>query len=292
MNSFRGTVLRVYNSLYDVGSEIGSEVRVCSVRKTLGSVLVGDRVEVAVEGSRGSIEAVEIRKNELKQPRVANVDQMFLIVSARDPVFDLTNIDTMLIAYESLPLTIILNKMDLLMPHDKCPLADYESLGYQVKRLCSNRLTSSMRQELFDELERHTTLFVGLSGVGKSSLLRALTGNEDILISEVSRKLKRGRQTTKQSRALLIPEHQAVIIDSPGFSMVSPSQLNEDRISAHYHDVLSVQSSCRFGNCRHLLEPDCAVKKSVRDGRVSARRYDSYVKLMRQVERIQSLRLM
>ena len=290
MNSFRGVVLRVYNSLYDVGSELDAQVVVCSLRKTLGSVLVGDRVEVIHEGDRGSIEAIEPRKNEIAQPHIANVDQLFLMVSAKDPRYDLAYIDTMLIAYENLPVTIILNKIDLLTTQDSRHLADYESLGYKVKRLSVRGLTTQTKQELFDEIAHRVTLFVGLSGVGKSSLLKALTGQENILTSEVSRKLGRGRQTTKQSRAIFIPEYQALVIDSPGFSMVTPNQLNEDRVSAHYKDVLELQNLCRFGNCRHLREPDCAIKEAVLAGKVSSRRYETYVKLIQQMDQKQSLR--
>jgi ribosome biogenesis GTPase / thiamine phosphate phosphatase len=250
----------------------------------------GDRVEAApiANESEWLITSILPRKNELRRPNTRGqietlaANLSFLVVVAADPPApDWFIVDRYLCAAELMGVSaaVVYNKTDLAAPDDdtRTTLQDYEDVGY-LTLLCSARSGSNM-DALQDLLAAQTAIIVGQSGVGKSSLINRLSESADLPTAAVSRGSGEGRHTTVNSVMLTLPNGGAVI-DSPGVRDFAPGTANADEVIRGFREIARFGASCRFANCRHLREPDCAVKTAVDDGRISPRRYESYRRLL------------
>ena len=241
--------------------------------------LVGDYVDIeaiAGEDMVGSITTINDRRNLLIRPNVSNVDQALIIFALASPPPNFVTLDKMILQYmtQNVPVIICLNKEDL----------DQEALARSIVsdyRNCGCRLfvTSASRregiEELRDSLEGMTTTVAGPSGVGKSSLINLLAGESKMETGAVSRKLERGKHTTRHSEIIPI-EGDTYIIDTPGFSSFELFNIQAEELSGYYREFENC-SACRFAPCSHTHEPDCRVKDAVEAGYISRRRYENYV---------------
>ena len=244
------------------------------------SPLVGDFVEYSVDTTgNGSIEKVLERKNSFKRPAVANIDCMVLLASAVIPVTDPFLIDrvTALAEYVSCEIIICINKSDLDTGDELFEI--YSKTPYAVFR------TSAVTGEGIDELRRAISgkvcAFSGNSGVGKSSILNALSPQLDIKVGEVSQKLGRGRHTTRHVELFPLG-NGAYIADTPGFSsfdMDKTEHIPKDQLQYCFSDFSPFLGKCRFDDCRHIAEPGCCVRQAVEDGKISRSRHESYIRL-------------
>lgn len=292
----RGVVVEVSSSLCRV--DAGGQTLMCGLRGSLSAqetgftnvVAVGDRVMVSPDGAgRGIVEAVLPRQSVLARPDVfashlqqvivANADQLLIVASWREPALWLELIDRYLIAAERhhLSSVICVNKIDLASSAAICreTLAPYIGLGHRV--IFASALTGEGVVELRELLRDQTTVLAGLSGVGKSSLLAAVQPGLNLRTSHVSDSGE-GRHTTAQVTMLKL-DGGGFVVDTPGIREFGVSGLRKCDLARFYPEIAAVAGDCRFGNCSHITEPDCAVRAAVRQGSVSKARYHNYQKI-------------
>ena len=248
--------------------------------------LIGDQVLMDIldpEDRTGIVTTILPRKSELIRPAVANVDQVLLVFAIKDPDPNRGLIDRFLMNMErqNVPVIMALNKCDLNADREKSDLIrTYSDLaGYDLVPI-SVREKEGI-EPLCRLLDHKTTVFAGPSGVGKSSLVNFLQPDAGMEIGEISRKIRRGKNTTRHSEIISCGEQCApdsFLIDTPGFSSVSLDQMELMDLELCFPEFVPHLGKCRFAGCAHIGEraEDCPVKKMVLDGKMSSSRYENY----------------
>ncbi len=260
-------------------------------------VVCGDRVSATpIAGEQDYlVEDLLPRENVLSRPdsrgRVevlaANVT-MIVTVAAPAPRPDWFVVDRYLAAAElaSARAVLVWNKTDTESRADHADeLQTFVDIGYTVIR--TSTVSGEGIAELSSVLSGQTAIFAGQSGVGKSSLINRLLGDSNLRTAEISTKSGEGRHTTVNSAMLSLPTGGAVI-DSPGVRDFAPAIEAPEQTVAGFREIEAAGQHCRYANCRHLREPGCAVKEAVESGRIAARRYESYKRLLRLTEQFSS----
>lgn len=242
--------------------------------------LVGDRVEIEVtdeEKNEAIIEEIKTRKNEIKRPKIANIDQIVFIISTKNPKPDLLMLDKQLAYSEKIKIEpiIIVNKCDLKDEY-KTIKELYTKVGYKV-------IVTSAKQnigidELKQELQNKTSVFSGNSGVGKSSIINVLFNTEKTQEGEISCKNKKGKNTTTDIKLYEL-EKNTYIADTPGFSSFEISEIESTELDKCFREFVPEIEKCEFVGCTHIKEENCGVKKAMQEGRVSTERYERYCKI-------------
>ncbi|MBO6196362.1 MAG: ribosome small subunit-dependent GTPase A [Butyrivibrio sp.] len=284
----RGRILKGIAGFYYVET-LDLKVYECKAkgifRKSGIKPIVGDNVEIEIideDNRQGNLTDILPRKNCLYRPPVANVDQaviLFAIVKP-DPNYNLLDRFLIMMRQQNLPVIICFNKQDIATKEEQKELHDaYEKCGYKV-------LFVSVKEERgLDELKSllkgKTSTLAGPSGVGKSSLLNKLVPDADMQIGELSRKIDRGKNTTRHSELFYVKElseggEDTFIIDTPGFTSLELRDVTADELMGYYPEFEQFEPSCRFGGCSHIAEPDCGVKAALEAGELSNVRYDNY----------------
>ena len=253
-------------------------------RQNIGLSVAGDRVLFQkVEGDEGVVTAVYPRKTELKrQDRLiaANIDQLWLVV-AIEPHYQFELIDRYLIMAENsnLPINIIVNKIELSNNDNQLSndFSHYIDLGYDVHFLSVKNKTNL--EKLKKSLVDRSHIFLGQSGVGKSSLINSLIPDLDLRVNEISTKSKLGKHTTTNTTIYHIPSG-GDLIDSPGIREFQLDDLTEKQIINGFREFKSLIGKCRFRNCQHINEPNCAIKKAIESGHINSSRYESYLNIL------------
>lgn len=302
-----GRVLAVYGLLSIVEAEDGTHFR-CATRrllKTLSTdqrhvVAAGDRVlfrpattkaNAAVSGTgelpEGLIERIEPRSTVLSRTVrgrqhviVSNVDQMIIVGSAAEPRLKPGLIDRFLVTAERAHLRpiVCINKIDLADRADLQPLIGvYSRMGYPV--LLTSATTSGGVDQLRRQLQGKASVIVGQSGVGKSSLLNAVEPQLALRIAAVSEETEKGKHTTTAARLLRLSGFAGYVIDTPGIRQFQLWDVIPAEVAGFFRDLRPFVNCCRFPNCTHRHEANCAVKDAVADGWLDARRYESYCAL-------------
>lgn len=246
--------------------------------------LVGD--EVIFESSNqtdGYLLEILPRKNELVRPPVANVDQGVVVTSLVEPNFSYNLLDRFLVTleYEGIEPIIFLTKADLVkdLAAMKAIEETYQAIGYHV-------ITSKAEGEDLLELQRYfperITVFMGQSGAGKSTLLNRIVPELALETGVISESLGRGKHTTRHVE--LLPICDGLVADTPGFSSIDFLEIEAVELPKLFPDFLAVASNCRFRECMHLNEPDCAVKQGVAANEIAATRYKNYVQFLEEIE--------
>ena len=248
--------------------------------------LVGDIVDMDVvpgEDMVGNITAIRDRKNTLIRPNVANVDQALIIFSLTSPDPNFVTCDKMILQYKAqgIPVLVCFNKDDIADDElARRVLHDYGNCGCRVF-ITSARLKEGI-DELADELWQRTTTVAGPSGAGKSSIINALTKDDLMLTGEISKKLARGKHTTRHSEIIPIKDN-TYIIDTPGFSSFDLSDIRPEDLPDYYEEFKDI-AACRFMPCSHTHEPGCMVKEAVEAGRIPSLRYENYAYILSELE--------
>ena len=253
-------------------------------RQNIGLSVAGDRVLFQkVEGDEGVVTAIYPRKTELKrQDRLiaANIDQLWLVV-AIEPHYQFELIDRYLIMAENsnLPINIIVNKIELSNNDNQLSndFSHYIDLGYDVHFLSVKNKTNL--EKLKKSLVDRSHIFLGQSGVGKSSLINSLIPDLDLRVNEISTKSKLGKHTTTNTTIYHIPSG-GDLIDSPGIREFQLDDLTEKQIVNGFREFKSLIGKCRFRNCQHINEPNCAIKKAIESGNINSSRYESYLNIL------------
>lgn len=281
----QGKILKAISGFYYV-HVVESGVYECKAkgifRQQKIKPLVGDLVTIDVldeTEKKGNITQILPRSNELIRPAVANVDMALIVFAAAtpDPNFQLLDRFLVLMARQQVPVCICFNKSDLVTEEVQRDYAlAYESCGYPV-------LFISVKQDegidrLMEQLRGKTTTIAGPSGAGKSSLINRLQPHTQMETGDVSKKIGRGRQTTRHTQLIHI-EGSSYIMDTPGFSSLYLPQMDKEELQQYYTEFEEYEPYCRFQGCSHISEPDCSVKQALADGRISRLRYENYVQL-------------
>jgi len=243
--------------------------------------LIGDYVTISVtdqDKKIGTLHTINTRKNELIRPPVANIDQVIITVATAQPAFNAGLLDRflVLVEYEDIPILICVNKTDLATQDDS--FAPYIQAGYPLV------YTSTFEDKGLTSLRAHmagkTNVFAGPSGVGKSSLINALMPKLELQTGELSLKLGRGKHTTRHSEIFpLGGAGDGFCVDTPGFSSLEIDTIPKDKLGLLFREFTEYYGDCKFANCMHNREKDCAVKEQIGQG-ISPARYDSYLKML------------
>jgi len=302
----KGIVTKSTGAWYDVKLEDGQVVQ-CRIKgkfrlegmKLTNPVAVGDEVVVEMEkDGTGMIKEILPRKNYVvrQSPRqkhtlhllAANVDQAVLIVTIKEPNLKQGFIDRFLLMTEpyNIPVIIVFNKADLYDEDDKAIYeylkAVYEAIGYEVLLVSATEKTGLEAFKTF--LKDKTTLLAGQSGVGKSSLIKAIQPHIDLKIGELSDFSGKGQHTTTFAEMHDL-DFGGEIIDTPGIKTLSFSNLEPMDVAHNFRELFAFSENCRFGGtCLHRNEPGCAVKEAVENGEISELRYSNYLMILEEIE--------
>ncbi|MBL4711345.1 MAG: ribosome small subunit-dependent GTPase A [Gammaproteobacteria bacterium] len=278
----------------------------CKIRQNLGDIACGDYVVIQTNKTATTtpsasdvstnkqyvVIAVKERTNLLVKtgiagaikPVAANIGQL-VIVTALKPKPNPYLIDRYLTAAENLPAKalIIINKVDLLDDETKKIAEDlsnlYQKIGYCVIKASVKHNIGIT--EISDALSNTTSILVGLSGVGKSSIVEAILPKEEIKIGDVSQATGEGKHTTTVSAFYHLKDN-GIIIDSPGVRDFTPINNSLDEITHGFIDVRQFHGACKFSNCSHLKEPECAMQQAVSDNKLNKQRFNNYLRLMQE----------
>ena len=286
----QGKIIKGIAGFYYIYAENG-EVYECKAkgifRKDNQKPLVGDDVEMDILDKKektGNLVKILPRKNFLIRPAVANVDQAFVIFAMENPKPNFLLLDRFLIMMEQqgVPAVICFNKQDLADREEAEKLYRiYHDCGYHVI------LASARKEEGLDEirqvLEGKTTVVAGPSGAGKSSLTNLMQDNVEMETGEISKKLKRGRHTTRHSQVIPVAEN-TYLVDTPGFSSLYLTDMEEQELKDFFPEFQELAQNCRFQGCRHIHEPGCAVKEAVETQKISTLRYEDYLSLYEELK--------
>lgn len=282
-----GQIVRAVSGFYYVRTAEGElQCRARGIfKKRKESPLVGDMVMVEpTEPGQGVVTAIAPRSSELMRPPIANVNQAVVVASLRKPNVQRELLDRFLVhaEREGLRIIICLTKGDLVADSGEIDAlaAIYDGAGYPV--LVTSAYTGEGLDRLTAELSGRLSVLAGQSGVGKSSLLNAILPDTDLDTGEVSRKLGRGRHTTRQVEILSLPEGGQVA-DTPGFSQLSFQQMEETELGACFPEMAMRAPQCKFRGCLHHNEPHCAVQEAVKQGEIDEGRYRHYVQFLNEI---------
>ena len=304
----QGLVLKSTGKIYNIILENGEIVK-ATIRgklrieglKTTNPIAAGDRVELTASSDTNSqdspvsysIQSILPRKNYIvrkstnlsKQMQIiaANVDHAYLLVTLKSPVTQIGFIDRFLVSAESfrIPTTLLFNKIDLFGAEEERLFTElsaiYTSLGYTCHRICAEN--EAQISFLRKELKEKQVMISGNSGVGKTTLVNSLDPTLTLRTGEISKVHEQGKHTTTFAEMHSLASG-GYIIDTPGIRAFGVIDLEKEHMAHYFPEMRNLIGACRFHNCLHLNEPNCAVKAAVEKDEISFSRYQSYLDLM------------
>ena len=304
----QGLVLKSTGKIYNIILENGEIIK-ATIRgklrieglKTTNPIAAGDRVELTASSDTNSqdskisysIQSILPRKNYIvrkstnlsKQMQIiaANVDHAYLLVTLKSPVTQIGFIDRFLVSAEAfrIPTTLLFNKIDLFGAEEERLFnelsAIYTSLGYTCHRICAEN--ESQISFLRKELKEKQVMISGNSGVGKTTLVNSLDPTLTLRTGEISKVHEQGKHTTTFAEMHSLASG-GYIIDTPGIRAFGVIDLEKEHMAHYFPEMRNLIGACRFHNCLHLNEPNCAVKDAVENDKISFSRYQSYLDLM------------
>jgi len=283
-----GQIIRSLSGFYDVKTDTG--IVTCRGRGSLRhegvSPLTGDMVEITVAQGKGMIEKILPRKNRFIRPAVANIDQLVVFAANANPVTEPFLIDRVaaIAGDQNVEVIICVNKCDLDPAEDLVRI--YKSAGYPV--ILASAETGIGVEQLRNVLKGRFSAFTGNTGIGKSSMLNALSPGLMLNTGEVSQKLGRGRHTTRHVELYALDE-DTFVIDTPGFSSFDTEQMDvilKENLQYAFPDFASHIGKCQFRDCSHRREPGCSVVAALCAGKIEKTRYESYLRLYEKAEQV------
>ena len=304
----QGLVLKSTGKIYNIILENGEIVK-ATIRgklrieglKTTNPIAAGDRVELTATSDTNSqesqisysIQSILPRKNYIvrkstnlsRQMQIiaANVDHAYLLVTLKSPVTQIGFIDRFLVSAESfrIPTTLLFNKIDLFGAEEERLFTElsaiYSSIGYTCHRICAEN--ESQISFLREEIKGKQVMISGNSGVGKTTLVNSLDPTLTLRTGEISKVHEQGKHTTTFAEMHSLASG-GYIIDTPGIRAFGVIDLEKDHMAHYFPEMRNLIGACRFHNCLHLNEPNCAVKETVEKDEISFSRYQSYLDLM------------
>lgn len=256
-------------------------------RKEKIKPLVGDNVEIEVlneDPKEGNIVRILPRKNELIRPAVANIDQALVVfaVAKPDPHFNLLDRFLVMMETKELPVVLCFNKSDIADDALIEKLRQvYEPTGYPL--IFTSAREDDNIEEVRKVLKGKTTAIAGPSGVGKSSIINLLQPEANMETGTISRKIERGKHTTRHSELFPIDE-ESYIMDTPGFSSLYVNDFEKEELKYYFPEFAEYEGMCRFNGCDHVHEPGCAVKEAVEEKKIHEIRYQDYIEMYEELK--------
>ena len=247
--------------------------------------LVGDKVEIEItdnEKCTAVIESILPRKNEIKRPKMANIDQIIFIVSTKNPKPDLLMLDKQLAYVEMLQIEpiIIINKIDLQDTYKEIQEL-YSKIGY--KTIVTSAKQGLGIDDVMRELKNKISVFSGNSGVGKSSIINAIFGKDKTQEGEISQKNKKGKNTTTDTKLYELEEN-TYIADTPGFSSFEINEIESTELDKYFREFVQEIQNCEFVGCTHIKESSCGIKDAIPEGKISQERYERFCKIYEELK--------
>lgn len=290
----KGKIIKAISGFYYV--DTGNEVVTCRARGKFRNnnltPLVGDDVEFTVgDNNEASVEKVLERKNELVRPPLANLDNLFIIASVVDPKINTLIIDRLIVIaeYKGIEPILVITKVDLDDNYYEYKNI-YENAGFKVI-VCDNT-TGSGSQEVLELMKGKISAFTGNTGVGKSTLLNNIFPSLNLQTGETSKKLGRGKHTTRHSELFMV--EGGYIADTPGFSSLDFEKcesISKDELPYCFREFEEYLGTCKFSTCSHTTDKGCGILQAVEDGKISKTRHDSYVSMYNDVKNIKEWEL-
>ena len=249
--------------------------------------VVGDYVEIQItdeEKNKAVIEKIQDRKVYIKRPKIANITQIILVVSSKNPKPDLYMLDKQLAFAEFLDILpiIVLNKVDLDDNNNFKEIKKiYEKIGYKV--ITTNAKQKEGIKELMQVLKNNINAFSGNSGVGKSSLINAIFDTNMTQEGEISNRNKRGKNTTTSIKLYEIDKN-TYIADTPGFSTFNISEIESNDLDKYFKEFRDNIQKCEFVGCTHIKENNCGIKTAIEEGKIDIGRYERYCKIYQELK--------
>lgn len=282
MNNEKNRIIGVSGGLYFVETSEGLvNARSRGVFRQKGiKPVVGDYVELRLgENSETVIFGIEERKNVIVRPPLANVDMVILVVSSCEPAPNAFVLDKLTAIFESkgIETVFVFTKIDKAVADGFAEI--YGSIGY--KNFMVDNTTGRGVDGVSEYIKGKTAALIGNSGVGKSSLMNYIAPAEEHKTSDISRKLGRGRHTTREVR-LYKPDDFTYVADTPGFSTVEVSRygaIPSENVAGCFREFNDYLGECKFKDCRHIKEDSCIIRKALREGKIAESRYESFCRI-------------
>lgn len=285
----KGKIIENISNLYKV--EANKEIYEATARGKFKKdeiiPVVGDNVEIELideQERKAVINKIEERSVYVKRPKMANITQIVLVVSSKHPKPDLLMLDKQLAFAELLCIKaiIVLNKTDLDKEQSFKTIKNvYENIGYTV--IETEAKTQKGVIELIEQLKDNINAFSGNSGVGKSTLINAIFDSEMTQEGEISKKNKRGKNTTTSIKLYEIDEN-TYIADTPGFSTFDISEIQYTELDKYFKEFKAEIENCEFVGCTHIKEQNCGIKQAIENGKINQSRYDRYCKIYEELK--------
>jgi len=299
-----GTVIQSTGKWYKVA--LNGEIVDCRLpgkfrlerKKVTNPIAVGDKVDITIGSDEsGSITNIHERKNYIpriaarhkytEQILVANVDCGWVVQSVRNPRIKTGFIDRFIVTCEAYEIEsgIIFNKTDLAKSKDRSLLENltnmYGNLGYEVihTSIYNNDSIETLKQKLADKM----SVFIGQSGVGKSSIINSIESELNLPVGDISNSTHKGKHTTTFARLLTLT-NGGYIVDTPGIKELGVVNIEPFELSLYFPEMLEARGECKFYNCTHSHEPDCGVMEAFKNGDIHPERYRSYLSILNEIE--------
>ena len=297
----KGIVIKSTGSWYDVINDAG-EIIPCRLRgkfrisgnKNTNPVVVGDHVDfILAEDQSGYITEIEKRKNYIDRKSTklskinhliaSNIDMAFLVITLKEPRTSSGFVDRFLIAAEGfrIPVCLVFNKIDLCTPKEfevvHTIAAMYTQVGYDT--VLASTIQNIGMDELKEKMQGKVSLFSGHSGVGKSAIINTLYPDLNLKIGEISAYHQKGKHTTTFAQMFPIGQ-DTFIVDTPGIKEFGLIQYSKEEIRDYFPEIRAYNNCCKFNNCLHVHEPECAVIKAVEEGKIPSSRYANYLAIL------------
>lgn len=295
MQQKTGVINKAISGFYYVACD--NEIVECKARGVFRNKnttpLVGDKVSIEIDdNNKGVVTKVFERKNDFVRPPIANIDKLFIVASVVDPVPNLLVIDKLITIceYKNVEPIIVVTKKDL---NDTTFLNEiYKSSGFKVVTL--SNLEDIDFSEVKEHLKDSISVFVGNTGVGKSSLLNNVYPELQLETAHTSKKLGRGRHTTRHVELFYIDEINGYVADTPGFGSMDIAKyeiIMKDKLQYCFREFEPYLDKCKFTGCSHTVEKGCAVLAALKENKIRKERFDSYVELYNQAKQIKEWEL-
>ncbi len=282
----QGRIINIISNLFLV--EIEGQIYECTSRGIFKNKeekpVVGDIVRINLSDNQNTIMEIVERKLYLKRPKMANLTQLILVISAKSPKPDLLMLDKQLAFSEYLKIKpiIIINKKDLSKQETDKIAQIYSEIGYKVIKTNAKELKED-KEEIREILKNNISAFSGNSGVGKSTLINHLLEDRVAQEGELSRKNNKGKNTTTSVKLYKL-EDNSYIADTPGFSTFDMFEINYKKLYCYFRELNQYSKDCAYADCTHIKEEECGIRKALEDKKINQERYEHYIKIYEELK--------